>query len=197
MKEALDTVVGPGPLDAAVWLVALGLAMDAFAVSLGVGTTSLARSVRPVFRVSFHMGLFQGLMTLLGWVLGASIAPLIASFDHWIALVLLVIVGGRMVRSGLKEGEESYRNDPSRGGMLILLCVACSIDAMAVGLSLAVMNVDILASCLIIALVTLALSLVGLMGGSVLGSRFGKRMEVLGGLILIGIGVRILTSHLQ
>jgi len=196
MTEAFDTVIGFGPLDAAVWLVALGLAMDAFAVSLGVGTTRLARSFRPVFRVSFHMGLFQGLMTLLGWLVGASIAPLIASFDHWVALVLLAIVGGRMVHAGLKDGEEPYRNDPSRGGMLILLCVACSIDAMAVGLSLAVMNVDILASSLIIGLVTLGLSLVGLLGGSVLGSRFGKRMTVLGGLILIGIGFRILFSHI-
>jgi len=196
MTEAFDTVIGFGPLDAAVWLVALGLAMDAFAVSLGVGTTRLARSYRPVFRVSFHMGLFQGLMTLLGWLVGASIAPLISSFDHWVALVLLAIVGGRMVHAGLKDGEEPYRNDPSRGGMLILLCVACSIDAMAVGLSLAVMNVDILASSLIIGLVTLGLSLVGLLGGSVLGSRFGKRMTVLGGLILIGIGFRILFSHI-
>jgi putative Mn2+ efflux pump MntP len=189
-------LAGSGFIDAPVWLVALGLAMDAFAVSLGVGTLRQARSARPVFRVSFHMGLFQGLMTFLGWLLGTSIAPLIASFDHWIALVLLGIVGGRMVLSGVKAEAESYPGDPSRGGLLILLCVACSIDAMAVGLSLALMEVDILASSLTIGLVTLGLSIVGLMGGSVLGKRFGKRMEVLGGLILIGIGIRIVIGHL-
>jgi putative Mn2+ efflux pump MntP len=177
-------------------LIAIGLAMDAFAVSLGIGTTGQARTIRPVFRLSFHMGLFQGLMTFLGWLAGSTIAPLISSFDHWIALILLCFVGGRMIRSGLDPDREACPPDPSRGGTLMMLCVATSIDAMAVGLSLSMLGIEIFTPSLIIGVITLGLSLFGLLAGGFLGERFGKRMEILGGLILIGIGIRILTSHI-
>lgn len=177
-------------------LIAIGLAMDAFAVSLGVGCSRRAASARPVFRLSFHFGLFQGLMTFLGWLAGSAIAGLIASIDHWVAMALLTWVGLRMVRAGLQPGDEALSPDPSRGRMLVTLCVATSIDALAVGIGLAVLEVDILTTSLLIGLVTLSLSLGGLLGGHVLGQRFGKRMEVLGGLILIGIGLRILYTHL-
>ena len=90
--------------------------MDCFAVSLGIGTTKMALNIRPVFRLSFHFGLFQGLMTLLGWLVGSTIARLIASFDHWIALALLAWVGTRMIIEGFKpDQEEVRRSDPSRG----------------------------------------------------------------------------------
>lgn len=178
-------------------LVAVGLAMDAFAVSLGIGTTPTARLRRPVFRLSFHFGLFQGGMTLLGWLAGSTIASLIASVDHWIALGLLVYVGIQMIREGLSPcEEEDCLNDPSRGRTLVMLCVATSLDAMAVGLSLAMLKVNIYTTSLLIAVVTLGLSLAGLKGGQKLGQRFGKRMEILGGVILIGIGLRILFTHL-
>lgn len=177
-------------------LIAVGLAMDAFAVSLGIGTSGAANKPRPVFRVSFHMGFFQGLMTFLGWLAGSTIATLISAFDHWIALGLLAFVGIRMIRSGLQDGEEIQKSDPSRGSTLIVICIATSIDAMAVGLSLAMLNVEILSPSLIVGVVTLILSLVGLLAGNQLGKKFGKRMEVLGGLILNGIGIRILLTHL-
>lgn len=177
-------------------LIAVGLAMDAFAVSVGIGTTQLASQPRPVFRLSFHMGLFQGLMTFLGWLLGSSIASLISSFDHWIAMGLLAFVGTRMVASGLHPEEETKKSDPSRGGSLLVICIATSIDAMAVGLSMAMVKSDIFTPSIIIGVVTLLLSLIGLRAGNFLGEKFGSRMEILGGLILNGIGLRILFTHL-
>lgn len=177
-------------------LIAAGLAMDAFAVSLGIGTNGRARTYRPIFRLSFHMGLFQGLMALIGWLAGASIARYISVVDHWIAFGLLAFVGTRMVKAGFEKGEETGNTDPSRGGTLLLLCVATSIDAMAVGFSMALVGAHILVPSLVIGVVTLGLSLVGLLAGGFLGKKFGKRMEIVGGLILLGIGINIVASHL-
>ncbi|HQN42688.1 MAG TPA: manganese efflux pump MntP family protein [Anaerolineaceae bacterium] len=181
-------------------LIAVGVAMDAFAVSLGIGTSPNGRNMRAAFRLAFHFGFFQGGMTLLGWLAGSTVERFISSVDHWIAFALLAFVGGRMLGEGLKnhtEEEVETGKDPSRGGTLVILCVATSIDALAVGLSMALIEVKIAIACSVIALVTFGLSLVGVRLGQRLGARFGKRMEVLGGLILIGIGIRILVSHLM
>jgi putative Mn2+ efflux pump MntP len=180
----------------ATFVIAVGLAMDAFAVSLGVGTTGQAKHARPIFRLAFHLGLFQGLFTFLGWLAGSNIAALISSIDHWIALGLLSFVGLRMLRSGLDQHEDSHHDDLSRGLSLVIISVATSIDAFAVGLSLGMLQARILNACLIIAMVTSALSLFGLLAGGHLSDRFGKLMEVLGGLLLIGIGLRILITHI-
>jgi manganese efflux pump family protein len=180
----------------ATLFVAVGLAMDAFAVSLGIGTSQVANSPRPLFRLSFHMGLFQGLMTFLGWLAGSTIARYISAVDHWVALVLLAFVGIRMIRSGLDPESELHKTDPSRGGTLLVICIATSIDAMAVGLGLAMLKTGIIFPSVVIAVVTLGLSLFGLLAGNSLGEKFGKRMEVLGGLILLAIGLRIVYTHL-
>jgi putative Mn2+ efflux pump MntP len=177
-------------------LIAVGLAMDAFAVSLGVGTLQIGRSQRVKFRLAFHFGFFQGMMTLIGWLAGSTIAHLISQYDHWVAFILLMFVGIRIVRAGLNPKQGTYQADPSRGRMLIILSIATSIDALAVGLGLAMLAVNIYTASLTIALVTLGLSLAGLFIGYELGVRFGKRMEILGGLTLIGIGIRILLTHL-
>jgi putative Mn2+ efflux pump MntP len=177
-------------------LVALSLAMDVFAVSLGVGTSSYGTSMRCRLRLAFHFGLFQGGMTFLGWLAGTQIAEWISGFDHWLAFVLLAFVGIRMLRSGFNKDEESHPVDPSRGMTLILLSLATSLDALAVGLSLAFLEVDILLSSLVIGAVSLILSLLGTAFGGTLESRFGKRMEIAGGLLLIAIGVRIVIMHL-
>jgi putative Mn2+ efflux pump MntP len=183
-----------------ILLVAVGLAMDSFAVSLGVGTSGQARTARPIFRLSFHLGLFQGLMTLLGWLAGITIARFISSIDHWVALALLVYVGGNMIRSGLRqeshEQPELSQNNPTKGKTLVMLSIATSIDALAVGLSLGMVDVNIVGASLVIAFVTLGFSLAGLLAGRQLGMKFGKRMEVVGGIILIGIGLNILVTHL-
>jgi manganese efflux pump family protein len=175
----------------------IGLAMDCFAVSLGIGSGNAARSVRPIFRLSFHFGLFQGLMTLLGWLVGTTVAQLIANIDHWIVLVLLGWVGTRMIIEGCRSADDDHpKVDPSRGGTLVLLAVATSLDAMAVGLSMAIIKVNIWSASALIGVITLALSLAGLLIGNRLGATFGKRMEIIGGLILNGIGLRILITHL-
>ena len=177
-------------------LVAIGLAMDAFAVSLGVGTSNQAKLIRSKIRLASHFGIFQCGMTLLGWLGGNTIENLIRNFDHWIAFILLAFVGGRMIGSGLPPDEESYSSDPSKGGLLVVLSLATSIDALAVGLSMAMIGSPILIPSLIIGVVTFLLSIFGLFFGNQLGQRFGKRMEIVGGLILIGIGLRILITHL-
>lgn len=179
-----------------VFLISLGLAMDSFAVSLGIGTSQNNIGVRTIGRMAFHMALFQGAITFLGWLAGSTIAGFIATFDHWVALALLSFVGVHMIKEGLDKQVETTSGDPTRGGTMIVLCIATSIDAFAVGLSMAMMDVKIIFASLMVAGVTLLLSIVGMLAGSGLGARFGKRMEVLGGLILIFIGVRVVFTHL-
>lgn len=175
--------------------IGIGLAMDAFAVSLGVGTSGNADR-RAKWRLAFHFGFFQGGMTVLGWLLGSTIAGYIAGFDHWVAFLLLSYVGFGMIRSSFMAEEERLPKDPSRGKLLMVLCVATSLDAMAVGLSMAMINVPVLVPALIIGVITYGLSMFGLSAGGKLGEAFGKRMELVGGVILLGIGIKILISHL-
>jgi putative Mn2+ efflux pump MntP len=175
--------------------IAVGLAMDAFAVSLGIGTDENANNRRAKLRLAFHFGLFQAGMTLLGWLAGSTIERFIRDFDHWVAFGLLAYVGVRMIRSGFNSQKAAYTSDPSRGGLLVVLCLATSMDALAVGLSMAMIGYTVIFPALVIGLVTFGLSLLGSVWGNRLGHRFGKRMEILGGLILIGIGLRIVLSH--
>ncbi|MHB8087232.1 MAG: manganese efflux pump MntP [Anaerolineaceae bacterium] len=179
-----------------IFLIALGLAMDCFAVALGIGCSPTPKDFRTYFRIAFHFGLFQGGMTFLGWLGGSTIAHLISNFDHWIAFGLLAFVGARMIRESLSKNEEEDPCNPSRGKTLIMLSVATSIDALAVGLSLALVEGSILVSSLVIGFTSLLLSVLGLFIGGRLGCKFGKRMELIGGLVLIGIGFRVLLSHL-
>ncbi len=177
-------------------IIAVGLAMDAFAVALGVGTGGRSVGPRATFRLSFHFGLFQFLMPVIGWFLGVGVSSLIASFDHWIAFGLLGFVGARMVWSGFDADGESYRGDPTRKWSLVVLSVATSIDALAVGLSFAMLHVRIWYPSVVIGIVAAALTFVGMRVGSRLGVAFGKRMEIVGGLVLIAIGIRVLAAHL-
>ena len=178
------------------FLLAVGLAMDAFAVSIGAGTSGQVEDLRSKTRLAFHFGLFQGGMAFIGWLAGRQIAELISRVDHWVAFSLLLWVGGRMVRNSFRNGDESKPGDPTRGGSLVMLSIATSIDALAIGLSLAIIDGSILVSSVIIGVTSFILSVAGYLLGDRLGHRFGKRMELLGGLILIGIGIRVLVSHL-
>ncbi len=177
-------------------MIAVGLAMDAFAVSLGIGTTGQARDRRAKFRLSFHFGVFQAGMTLLGWLVGSTVANFINAFDHWLALALLGYVGINMIRSGFDPDGESYQTNPSKGRTLMVLCVATSLDAMAVGLSMAMLKTPVFYPSLLIGVVASGLSIFGLLAGTKLGETFGKRMEILGGLILLGIGIRVVLTHI-
>jgi putative Mn2+ efflux pump MntP len=137
-------------------------------------------------------------MPIVGWLAGLTVAEYIAPVDHWIAFGLLAAIGGKMIYEALKnEDDEGGRSDPTKGWSLILLSVATSIDALAVGLSLAMLNVDIWYPAVVIGVVAAAFTIVGLQLGRRFGALLGRRMEVIGGLILIGIGVKILIEHLK
>lgn len=179
-----------------IMMIAVGLAMDAFAVSLGAGATGRAAGPRAVFRLSFHFGLFQFLMPVIGWLVGSRIASFISFIDHWIAFVLLTFVGTRMIRAGLDKTEETQQTDPSRGLTLVMLAVATSIDALAIGMSLGMLQISIWYPSVVIGIVTGIMSLLGIRLGNRIGLNFGKYMEIGGGVILILIGLRILISHL-
>jgi putative Mn2+ efflux pump MntP len=177
--------------------LALGLAMDAFAVSIAVGSRLNRLAARPLFRLSFHFGLFQFMMPIIGWFVGSQIARYIQHYDHWLAFLLLAYIGGKMIWESLKhdENRESL-TDPTRKWSLIMLSVATSIDALVVGFSMALLDVAILFPSVIIGIVAAAMTAVGMVFGSKLGARFGKKMELVGGLILIAIGVNIVLGHL-
>jgi putative Mn2+ efflux pump MntP len=177
-------------------LIGLGLAMDAFAVSVAAGTSGRVQAGRGTFRLSFHFGLFQFLMPVCGWLLGTTVAVLITSIDHWLAFGLLFFVGGRMILSGVREEQAEFQGDPSKGLNLIILSISTSIDALAVGLSLAFLNVNIWYPSVVIGLVTVVVSYIGIKLGKKIGALMGRRMDVIGGIILCLIGVRILFEHL-
>ena len=176
--------------------IAFALAMDAFAVAIAVGCRLERLSYRPVFRLSFHFGLFQFLMPIIGWVLGRQVERYVYSFDHWIALVLLAFIGGKMIwESFSHDGRQTALTDPTRKWSLIGLSIATSIDALAVGLSLALLNVQIVSASIVIGIVAAGMTLIGLKSGRALGDKFGHRMELIGGLILFAIGVKIVLQH--
>lgn len=176
--------------------IAIALAMDAFAVALGVGVSISPLTGRHYFRLGFHFGLFQGLMPVLGWLGGRSFQRYIVDYDHWIALTLLVLIGGHMIYAALHpDRDERKEGDPTRGFSLVLLSVATSIDALAVGLSLAMLKVSVWMPALIIGLIASAFTLVGLAIGRRIGDAWGSRVEIFGGCILILIGLKIVLEH--
>jgi putative Mn2+ efflux pump MntP len=178
--------------------LACALAMDAFAVAIVTGLTLNPLSKRQVFRLSFHFGLFQALMPIIGWIAGNALYRYIAAFDHWVALGLLSFVGGRMFWEALHKDEgKTASKDPTSGWDLVILSVATSIDALAVGLSLAMIGSTILIPAAIIGVIAAAFTVTGMLLGRRIGALWGKRVEMAGGLILMAIGLKILLEHLS
>ena len=175
--------------------LALGLAMDAFAVSIAAGIVIPRITLRTRLRLAFHLGLFQFLMPVVGWAAGLTVREHIEAYDHWIAFTLLAFVGGKMVIDAFGH-EDSERDDPTRGWKLVVVSVATSIDALAVGLSLSMLGISIWTPAVVIGIVAGLMSALGIEIGRLASARFGSRMELLGGLVLIGIGVKILVEHL-
>ncbi|MGQ9524280.1 MAG: manganese efflux pump MntP [Armatimonadota bacterium] len=180
-----------------VTAIAFGLALDAFAVAVASSVVLKKASARQTFRLSFHFGLFQSLMPIIGWSAGVTVQRWVQAWDHWVAFALLALIGVKAVHAALTDGDEVVRQDPTRGLSLVMLSVATSVDALAVGLSFAMLRVTIWYPAAVIGAVAGTMTLIGVRLGSRLGARFGKRIEVVGGLVLIAIGAKILFDHLS
>ena len=176
--------------------LAIALGCDAFAVGLGVG--SAWHGPRQLFRLSFHFGLFQFLMPLIGWWGGQEIVGGVERFGPWIAFGLLLVLGLRMIREALVEADDPTdadgSRDPTRGASLIMLSVATSIDALGVGLSMGLMGGAIWWPAVVIGIVAAVMTLSAMNLGKRLSARFGRGMGVVGGVILMGIGIRMLAG---
>ncbi len=172
--------------------IAVGLAMDAFAVSIAVGLTLNRITARHVFRIGFHFGLFQFLMPVIGWLLGRQLAGYISSYDHWVAFALLTFVGGKMLWEARSHEAHRSDRDPTRGWSLVALSVATSLDALAVGLSMALLGVSVWFPSAVIGVVTASLSTLGITFGGRIGSRWQQLAEAAGGGVLILIGIKVL-----
>ncbi len=178
--------------------IAVALAMDAFAVAIASGVRLKRVSLRQFFRLSWHFGLFQALMPIIGWAAGLTLRTTVERFGHWVAFGLLTYVGLNMIREAFKLEEDAQRHkDPTRGLTLVMLSVATSIDALAVGLTISMLQVSIWTPALIIGIAAGVFTVLGLYLGKTVGAaeRLGPIAEVLGGGVLLGIAVKILIEH--
>lgn len=186
----------------AVLLLALGLAMDATAVSAARGLIVPELRPRHVLLVSVYFGGFQALMPLLGWIVGASVGPLVQAWDHWVAFVLLGAIGGKMLweawgaEGETERGADAPRADPFGTKVMLALALATSVDAFAVGVTLPMLRAPLVLSIATIGVTTALLSALGLLAGRRFGALLGRRLEVVGGIVLVGLGTKILVEHL-
>ena len=178
-------------------LLAFGMSMDAFAASIGKGATLHKPKFSEALRTGLIFGAIETLTPLVGWGMGMLASQFVLEWNHWIAFVLLVFLGGRLVLEGFRGGHDDDCETPRRHGfwLLVTTAFATSLDAMAVGVGLAFLQVNIIATALAIGCATLIMSTLGMMVGRFIGPLLGKRAEILGGIVLIGIGAQILWSH--
>ncbi|WP_434640217.1 manganese efflux pump MntP [Klebsiella sp. I138] len=178
-------------------LLAFGMSMDAFAASIGKGATLHKPKFSEALRTGLIFGAIETLTPLVGWGMGMLASQFVLEWNHWIAFVLLVFLGGRMVIEGFRGTDDDASEAPRRHGfwLLVTTAFATSLDAMAVGVGLAFLQVNIIATALAIGCATLVMSTLGIMVGRFIGPLLGKRAEILGGIVLIGIGAQILWSH--
>jgi putative Mn2+ efflux pump MntP len=177
-------------------LIGIALSMDCFAVSLAIGTSTKTRILYAALIIALCFGVFQTGMTLIGWAAGIGFTGFIAGFDHWLAFLLLAIIGLKMIHEGLEGDEEEETISSLQFVPVMLLYLATSIDALAVGVSFAFLRMSIVVPALIIGIVAFIISFAGVLSGMKLKSILGKRIEILGGLILIVIGLNIVFTHL-
>jgi len=178
--------------------IAIGLSMDALAVSVANGIMIKKLHVRHAFRIALSFGFFQAIMPLIGWAAGITFSKYIKEIDHWIAFVLLLLVGGRMIWESISSArkEEAIRNC-LHFPTLLILSIATSIDALAVGVSFAFLDISIWYPILLIGLITFVICFTGVLLGSKLGPLLGNKLGIIGGLVLIAIGFKILVEHLS
>jgi putative Mn2+ efflux pump MntP len=175
-------------------IIAIGLSMDAFAVSVCIGLGMKKPQVKDYLAAGLYFGIFQALMPLIGYLIGVQFAARITSADHWVAFVLLVLIGGHMIWESRSEAAESYTS--TNFTRMLTLAIATSIDALAVGVSFAFLKVSIIGAVVFIGVTTLVLSMLGVRIGQLFGSRFKAKAELAGGVILILVGLKILVEHL-
>ncbi len=183
-----------------ILVLSLGLAMDATAVAAAKGLAAPKIQARHVLLVAGLFGGFQALMPLVGWFLGNRIGPLIQEWDHWVAFVLLEAIGGKMLWESVHHQPETLEAtdvDPFSLRVMLILAIATSIDALAVGITLPMLNAPFVVSLATIGVTTALLSTIGLLAGRRLGPALGKRLDVVGGLVLMGFGIKILIEHLS
>ena len=180
-------------------LISIGLSMDAFAVSIckGLGMSKLNK--KQMLIIALYFGGFQALMPYIGWAVGARFSSYVSQYAHWIAFILLAIIGGKMIHEALTESEDceddGIKDKKLSHKELLLLAIATSIDALAVGISFAFLNVPIIPSIIIIGLTTFAICLVGVIIGKIFGSKYKNKAEFVGGLILVIIGLKIVLEQ--
>lgn len=182
-----------------LFLIGVGLSMDAFAVSICKGLGMEKVNKKQAFIIGLYFGGFQALMPLIGWFLGIRFQQYITSIDHWIAFVLLVFIGGKMIVEAVRDKDEEQvdkKDLPLDHKEMFLLAIATSIDALAVGITFAFLDTPIVEAITIIGLTTFFLSILGVVVGNFFGTRYKKKAEIVGGIILILIGVKILLEHL-
>ncbi len=180
-----------------VFLIAAGLAMDAFSVCISAGICIPKINAGHYLRLSLAFGFFQFLMPLIGYAAGITVEPVIKNYDHWIAFVLLGGIGAKMIWEAMSAGDESdTASDPFALRPMLLLAVATSIDALVVGVTLPMLGAPLLLSIGTIGVATALLSALGLYAGRIFGKLLGKRLDFLGGLVLVGLGTKILLEHL-
>ena len=176
-------------------LIAFGLAMDCFSVSITNGLNSKSFKTNNALKIAASFGIFQAIMPLFGWLAGLYVLAFISGFDHWLAFGILSVIGCRMIYESISADSRKIATSLSIG-VLLLLSVATSIDALAVGLGLSFLRVAILVPAIVIGIVAFALSFLGVFIGDRFGHLFSNKVEILGGLILIVIGIKILIEHL-
>lgn len=179
-----------------IFFIALGLAMDAFAVSLTAGfKVDEKQKGKIAIKLGVFFGLAQGIMPVIGWFFGTNFQRFIEGIDHWIALILLIIIGGKMIVESFKDEEEDDDKNFFSNKNLIMLAIATSIDALAVGITFGCLSVNILLSAIIIALVTGILCTIAVYIGKVCGTLLQGKAELFGGIVLVLIGVKIFLEH--
>ena len=179
-----------------LFIIAVGLSMDAFAVSICKGLSVEKLSPKHMIITGLYFGGFQAGMPLIGWALGVGFSGLITEIDHWIAFALLAIIGGNMIREALKKEEEEELNDSFTFKVMLPLAVATSIDALAVGVTFAFLQVNIIAAVCLIGATTFGFSCAGIKIGNIFGTKYKSKAELVGGIVLVLMGIKILLEHL-
>lgn len=177
-----------------IFLISIGLAMDAFAVSICKGLSMKKLNIRKMIIVGLYFGVFQAVMPLIGFFLGKGFESFVTSIDHWIAFILLLFIGANMIKEAFGDYEEA--NDDTSFKVMVILAIATSIDALAVGITFAFLKVNIMLAVFLIGIITFGISALGVIIGNKFGNKFEKRAKLFGGAILILMGTKILIEHL-